>query len=135
MCILLSFVDSVSSETSVVIPNLLRDAPSLDTVEPELLAQGKSFDQGIISSQRLLEVVVGSFMKLARKAVLLQGTCAKGYLDSFVLSWGAAVCAVFTGQLIKDSNGTFRFFPVRRPLKRAELVKALVKTKLLEVYF
>lgn len=132
---LLSFVDLVASQNSDKLPELVRSAPPCEEVKQGLLAQAKAFDQGLFSCQRLLDVAVAPFFKLGRKAVQLQGTESQGCLDAFASRWGTAVVRIFSGDQATDSEGILRVFPVLRPLKRAELVKALSKTQLIEVRF
>lgn len=132
---LLNFVESVASENMSSLPELVQNAPSREMVKNELLAQGKAFDQGLIPNQRLFEMIVAPYFKLGRKAVQLQGTTSQGCLDAFARCWGASISTVFSGDKVMDSQGIARLSLVLRPLRRAELVKALRKTKLIEVRF
>lgn len=132
---ILWFVESVVSENGDNLPSLAGNLPSYETVEQELLAHGKAFDQGLLPCQQLLEVVVVPFFQLGRKVVELQSTIWQGVLDAFARGWGRITVAIISGEKTEDSQGKVRSFPVLRLLKRAELVKELVKSKLVEVRF
>lgn len=132
---LLTFVDSVASASSANLQDILWRSPSDGTVELELLAHGKAFDQGLITSQRLLDVAVAPFFKLGLKAIQLQGSSLEGILDDLAMAWAGLSCTVLSGEVVAKEQGAYRFYRVLQPSKRDELVKAFVKAKLAEVHF
>lgn len=97
-----------------------------------------AFNQGKISCSRLVEVALPPFLKLARKAsqeTYLQTSIDGSFFlkrDLVFIGWGGALGAIVDVIPFKDSRGT-----VIQPLlclrKRAEFVKALLKSRFPEV--
>lgn len=135
MAALLSFVDSLASADSDDLRNLLKNnAPmSCQAAARELRTRLIAFDMGLITCQQLLETLVPPFIKLGRKAIQLQGTSAQGHLDVIAKCWCNQVTAVLAGDIVKDSHGVACFKIVVRPEKRLEVVKAMLKSDLVEV--
>lgn len=103
-----------------------------------LLDHVKAFDQGFIPCQRLFEVVVPLFLKLARKVNQDQNpeNSADAHVQritgSLFSGLGAGLTDILKPFLCKDSHGMG--LPHWIGLKkRAEFVKALMKSKFPEV--
>lgn len=110
-------------------------------MESILEAHGQAFDQGLISCQRLIDVVVPPFLKLARHASLapVPGSNAAArkcwhVKNSLFHSWSHGglqrLLAVAMG---RSSDGSPIAAQLLRPQKRAEFVKTLLKNHFAEV--
>lgn len=134
MVALLKFVDSLASADSEYLKHLLlANHILLQYASQELKARLIAFDKGLISCQQLLDVLVAPFVKLGHKALELQGTSQKGVLDGHTVCWFEPIAAALQGFPVQDSEGVGSFKIAVRPQKRLELVKALLKSQLLEV--
>lgn len=98
-----------------------------------LEAHASAFDTGIISCQRLVEVLAPPFLKLGQNANLVGHRLSQSLRIStpgssdkrhIFVEWRLSL----TNILSTNCNP-----PLLRPRKRAELVKALVKAKFPEV--
>lgn len=135
MATLLNFVDDVASlENTDGLMDRLLGAPSLNSMHVELSAHARAYNRGIIGSQRLAEILFPPFVKLGIKTIQVLGTSNQNILFMFLEAWACNIVAVLNGEPCPEENHEdIRLFPVLQPLKRAELVKALVKGKLHEV--
>lgn len=132
---LLTFVDALASneDASENSRSFFWNSPPTQPFDV-FLAYGKAYDRGIISCQKLLDVLVAPFVKLGRKAINLCGTSNEGALDWLTHYWGAIAISVLTGIPIEVNVEEARVLaPVMVPQKRSELVKEMVKAKLEEV--
>lgn len=67
------------------------------------------------------------------RAIQLQCTVAAGCLDEYTTLWCDAITDVLSGAVAKDSHGVGCFRVMVRPEKRLELVRALLKSRMVEV--
>lgn len=100
-------------------------------------AHGEAFQRGLISCERLVEVLVPPFLKLAGKANLEQQSREQpadgqptGTADKYMFRWSAELHEIVSGN---TSQGIFQIQQVLSPKKRKELVKAVLAAKFPEV--
>lgn len=127
--------DLASASSSSLLERLNGNPPNVDAIQREFRAHGMAFDQGLIPCQRLVEIFLTPFLKLARKAIQLQGTSAQGLLDEYIACCFEYAAKIITGDLVLDRQGVGKFQPVLQPHKRTELVKGLLKAKFPEVCY
>lgn len=103
----------------------------------------EAYDAGIISLQRLIDVLVTPFFKLALAINHLAEHSARvsysGSPEEFryelLTIWAVALRNALAGVAVADSLGVQRFAPLLRNAKRKELVTYLLETSPLQVHF
>lgn len=130
---LLRTLDDLASEDSSSLRNRSITTPLKDDIKTEFRAQGLAFDHGLIPCQRLVEIYMAPFLKLARKAFQLQGTSYGGLLEEYASCCSVTAATVIYGDLVQDSRGVQKIQQVLQPHKRSELVEALLKANAAEV--
>lgn len=104
------------------------------SVEQELLIQGRAFDLGFIPCQRLVDILVPPFLKLGHKANDLQVGGVQSVLDGIANTWGRSAIQVISGKFCHREDGIeVQSALVLRPQKRADLVRALLRSGKVEV--
>lgn len=136
---LLQDIHATASPDETVYANLLKTYPlgvlksRLQNLLEGLEAHASAFDTGIISCQRLVEVLVPPFLKLGRNANLVGqrlgqllriSTPGSSHKQHIFVEWRLSLTKVLS---------TICNPPLLRPRKRAELVKALMEAKFPEV--
>lgn len=96
---------------------------------------GVAFNKGMISIERLIEVVVMPFvfimMKLNRGED--EGPVVKEFLEMTLDAWFFSLGQILTGKLEKDAHGVHRVMPLMSVTKRGQLIKALLNSNFHQV--
>lgn len=134
----LQFVDSCtkaddSEEFVEAQPTQITDKVSSQLRDDSLRAHGFAFDRGLISSAKMVEVLMTPFLKLAQKAnrepyISNDFRC----IDKLLIYWKKTLSKALLGEGSIVGN-TYTHHAQMRPKKHAELVKALVAAKFPEV--
>lgn len=105
---------------------------------------GAAFNYGLVPCKRVLEVVVGLFLRLANPGGLASGPMANAplhlqkifqdlFLNTLLITWYTSLQEILRGRLVGASDGGVLCIPILTPEKRAELVLAMRKAKVLQV--
>lgn len=95
-----------------------------------------AFEKGSISCQRMLEVSLAPFIKLARKISQEPGPeifKSMRVVDKLYTGFSSAITGLLAVDVVQDSQGVVLPVNLLSLRKRAELVKALLKGKIAEV--
>lgn len=141
---LLHLTDSLSkSRTTADLRAVFQNQPGdyLEDKYPQIVqnlpAHGDAFERGLISCERLFEVLVPPFLKLLNKVSAKEDPPA----DSLVLKacnnlftiWHKALAYTLAGDYDQDSSGDWKYVQILGPRKRAQFVRTLMAAKFPEV--
>lgn len=117
----------------------------LEWIAIALPLHGRAFDRGFITLQRLMEVLITPFAKLAARVSQMQNPeminsktpegGAHLLREALFGNWSKSILKVIEGHNAEGAQGLpNRTIPLIRPEKRTELIKAMLKAQFHQVF-